>query len=97
MKVRWTQEALERLIEIDDFISTDSPDRARHFVDLLIERGDSLAENPEMGRIVPEISNPTIREILYKGYRIVYRLRNDNVEILTVFEGHRLFQIEDVE
>ena len=46
MKIRWTHEALLRLFEIEDFISQDSPDRARKFVDQIIEHVESLSDNP---------------------------------------------------
>jgi plasmid stabilization system protein ParE len=64
MKIRWIQEALLRLSEIEDLISQDSPDRARKFVDQLIEHAESLPDNPLSGRTVPEISNPDIRGLI---------------------------------
>jgi len=97
MKVRWTHEALERLIEIEDFIFKDSPPRAQHFVEYLIERGETISVNPNTGRTVPELSNPLIRELTIKGYRMVYRLRDDKIDILTVFEGHRLLNMDGIE
>jgi len=39
MKIVWTVEAIERLKEIDAYISQDSPAAAEKFVDLLFERG----------------------------------------------------------
>lgn len=97
MKVLWTHEALERLLEIEDFIAQDSPRRARQFIGLLIEKGESLSESPRRGRIVPEISNPHVRELIVEKYRVVYRLRRDQIEILTVFEGHRQLRIVEIE
>ena len=97
MKVRWTHEALVRLVEIEEFISRDSPSRARSFVDQIIERAESLPARPRIGRVVPEISNPNIRELIFKKHRIVYRVRKDVVEILTVFEGHRMLRIGEIE
>ena len=91
----WTQEALERLIEIEDYISKDSGERAAKFINQLIEHAELLSENPLSGRVVPEIVNPAIRELLFKKYRIVYRLNKDSVEILTVFEGHMLLRIDE--
>jgi plasmid stabilization system protein ParE len=44
-----------------------------------------------------EISNLCIRELIVKKYRIVYRLRRDQIEILTVFEGHRQLRIDEIE
>jgi len=97
MKVIWTKEALEKLAEIEEFIAQDSPQRAEKFISFLIERGDSISQNPEIGRLVPEISNPGIRELIAKKYRIVYRIKNDKIEILTIFEGHRLLRIDEIE
>lgn len=97
MKVLWTHEALERLLEIEKFIAQDSPRRARQFIGLLIEKGESLSENPRRGRTVPETSNPHIRELIVNKYRIIYRLRRDQIEILTVFEGHRQLKLADIE
>ncbi len=95
MKIRWTHEALERLIEIEEYISKDSPGRAVQFVEELIEHAELLPDKPRMGRAVPELANPDIRELLFKKYRIVYRLKANCIEILTVFEGHRILRIDE--
>ncbi len=44
-----------------------------------------------MGRQLPEVSGSDLRELIDGNYRIVYRVRKKNVEIITVFEAHRLF------
>jgi addiction module RelE/StbE family toxin len=90
MKIKWSHEALERLIEIEDYISKDSPARAIQFVDQLIEHAELLSDKPRIGRIVPELATPDIRELIFKKYRIVYRLQKNHLTILTVFEGHRM-------
>ena len=97
MKIRWSQEALYRLIEIEEYISKDNADRAIQFVDQLIEHAELLSGKPHMGRIVPELANPDIRELVFKKYRIIYRLKEKRIEILTVFEGHRLMRIDEIE
>ncbi|MBN1664050.1 MAG: type II toxin-antitoxin system RelE/ParE family toxin [Deltaproteobacteria bacterium] len=95
MKIVWTQEALERLTEIDAYISKDRPERASKFINQLIEHTAPLSSQPRLGRTVPELHNPNIRELIFKKYRIVYRLRENLIEILTVFEGHMLLQIDE--
>jgi len=87
VRVVWTHEALDKLSDIEDFISQDSPLRAARFVNYLIQRGEEVSKNPRIGRIVPEISNSDIREIIAKKYRIVYKIHENRIEILTVFEG----------
>ena len=97
MKLKWTDEALAQLIEIEEFIAKDSPARAAIFVDQLIEHAeDSLPDNPQIGRTVSEIANPAIRELIFKKYRIVYRLTGNSIEILSVFEGHRQLRVDEI-
>ena len=42
---------------------------------MLIARTKRLAEFPEIGRAVPELGDFTIREIVVRSYRVVYRVR----------------------
>ncbi len=96
MSVTWSQEAGKNLLDTEDFIARDSLERAVRFVDALIDHVEAiLTDNPRSGRTVPEIGSPDIRELIYRGYRIVYRLNVDRIEILTVFEGHRLLRLNE--
>ena len=98
MTATWSREAGENLVEIEEFIARDSRERAVRFVDALIDHAEAiLADNPRSGRVVPEIGNPDMRELIFRGYRIVYRLKGDAPEILTVFEGHRLLRMNGVD
>lgn len=96
MKIFWTKEALLRLQEIEEYISINNPVVAIEFVDNLISLGETLINNPEKGRIVPELSLENIRELLHKNYRIVYLVKKNSVDILTVFEGHQLLKKEEI-
>jgi plasmid stabilization system protein ParE len=96
MNVTWSNEAGNNLVEIEEFIARDSLERAVRFVDALIDHAEAiLADNTKSGRTVPETGNPDIRELIYRGYRIVYRLNGDQIDILTVFEGHRLLRLNE--
>jgi toxin ParE1/3/4 len=97
MIIRWTRESLERLAEIEAFISKDSPEKSIKFVNFLIDQAEPLKDHPKIGRIVPESGNENIREILAKNYRIIYRISKHTIDNLAVFEGHRLMQPEDLE
>ena len=96
MNIHWSKESLERLIEIEEFIAMDNIQKAEEFTDFLIEKSVVLEDNPEIGRIVPEFSDSRIRELIIKGYRLVYRVTNDRIDILTVFEGHRLIRKSEI-
>jgi addiction module RelE/StbE family toxin len=97
MKLIWTHEALDQLMAIEAYIAKNNPERAAGFVDELIGHAESLPGQPQSGRIVPEVASSGIRELIFKNYRIVYRLNEDCIEILTVFEGHRLLRMDEVE
>jgi addiction module RelE/StbE family toxin len=96
VKVVWTKESLFKLLEIEEFISKDKPTAAIHFVDKLISLAETLVDNPEKGRVVPELSLDNIRELIYKNYRIVYLIKKNSIDILTVFEGHRLLRKDEI-
>jgi plasmid stabilization system protein ParE len=89
-RIVWTRQAREDLRGIRDYIARDAPITAMSFVRRLRSAVDRLQRFPESGSIVPEFGNPMTREVFYGYYRIIYRFRNDVVEILTVFHGARL-------
>ena len=72
-----------------EFIAEDNPWKAIAFTDFLVSKSFLIEENPKIGRMVPEFSGPDIRELIVKGYRLVYRIGKNRIDVLTVFEGHR--------
>ena len=55
---------------------------------------DLLRQHPQMGRMVPEFGNDTIRELLYRQYRIIYRLVSaDRIDVLAFQTGLRPLQL----
>jgi len=96
MQLHWSKEALIHLQEIEQFIARDNPLTAIKFTDKLISIGETIPDNPVKGRIVPELAIEQIREVLYKGYRIVYNRKETSIDILTVFVGHQLLKNEEI-
>lgn len=95
-KLVWSKESLTRLQEIEDFIAEDNPKAALEFINKIINRAETITLHPKKGRIVPEIAVENIRELIYKNYRIVYLIKEKAIVILTVFEGHKLLNEEDL-
>ncbi|HVH45226.1 MAG TPA: type II toxin-antitoxin system RelE/ParE family toxin [Labilithrix sp.] len=89
--MEWTERALADLREIDDYIAADNPVAAERWVGRLIAKAEAAARHPMTGRIVPEKARIDVREVFLRTYRIVYRVRESGILVLTVFEGHRLF------
>jgi plasmid stabilization system protein ParE len=88
--VIWTEQALDDLDSICLFIARDSLMMAELFAGRIFEAVERLASFPQSGRVVPEIGRGDIREIISQGYRIIYRLAEDQVAVLTVHHGARL-------
>lgn len=63
---------------------------AATFADRVLRATDRLAEFPRMGRVLPELNTPNIREILVGSYRIVYRIKNEQAQLLAIRHGARL-------
>ena len=59
----------------------------------ILERIETLAEHPEIGRIVPELGQAFLRELIHPPLRIVYRLDPGRVRIVRVWRGERLLRI----
>lgn len=96
MKVLWTEQALSRLVEIEDFVSADDPAAAVRLIARLVDRGESLMRLWQRGRRLPEMPSSPLRELVEGNYRIVYRARKSSIEILTVFEGHQRLRRSDI-
>ena len=96
MKVLWSKESLHRLREIEEFIAQDNGTKAIEFTNFMISKSVLIENNPNIGRVVPEFANPQIRELIIKGYRLIYKISENKIDILTVFEGHRLIRESDV-
>ncbi len=94
VEILWTEEAVSNLREIEEYIARDNIEVAIDFVNKIIDQAEELTEHPKKGRVVPELSIDNIRELIYNNYRIVYLIKEKSIDILTVFESHKLLNIE---
>jgi len=84
MKVVWSFIAAGNLIENNRYIAKENPEAARAVIKDLYEAGNRIKKFPEKGRVVPEIRKNNIKEIFCRGYRIIYKIENKRITILTV-------------
>ena len=96
-KIKWTPQALEDIETIANFIARDSTYYADIFTVNIFETVERLELFPESGRTVPELNLKEIREVILGNYRIIYRLKEDIVEILTVYHSTRLLEADMTE
>jgi toxin ParE1/3/4 len=76
------------------FIARDSPQMAAVFADRTLRATDRLAKYPRSGRVVPELDVKNIRELIVGSYRFIYRLREDQVHLLTIHHAARLLDTD---
>jgi plasmid stabilization system protein ParE len=82
MRVHWTNNALAHLVDIYEHIARDSPVYAKRVIDKITRRSQQIANFPMSGRMVPEYEAEDIREIIETSYRIIYRIKPDQIDVL---------------
>ena len=90
VKLIWTDQAIDDLGNIGDYIAEDSEKYAKLTVKKLYERVEILKTFPQTGRIVPEKNEENLRELIEGNYRIIYEIISaDQINILTVYHSAR--------
>jgi len=89
MKIKWTIPAFDDLESIREYIGRDSEVYATSFIEKVLQAVEVLEEFPKIGRKVPEVNDPIIRELIFRNYRIMYRIHHDAVQIIAVVHGSR--------
>jgi addiction module RelE/StbE family toxin len=90
VRIKWLVSAKNDLKEIYDYISFDSKRYAKLQLERIQNSTEILKTQIEIGKIVDEIGDPKIREIVEGNYRIIYKIISKNeLHILMVHHGAR--------
>ncbi len=97
VQISWTFQAKNDLRAIAEYISKDSKRYAKLQVIRLKERTNILKTQIRSGRIVPEINQNEIRELIEGNYRIIYKIVTDNkIDILAIHHSARDLTIRKI-
>lgn len=96
LPLHWSTRALERVSEALDYISQHDADAAEAWVEGLFAKVEGVAQMPRMGRVVPELRREDIREVFYGRYRVIYKIKPDRVEVLTIRHMRQQFDRGDI-
>jgi toxin ParE1/3/4 len=88
-RLTWAPAAVEDLESTCEFIGRRSEQYARVVAERIVALVESIPKLPRAGSIVPEYDQDDLRERLYHHYRIIYRLRGEDVEIVRICHGAR--------
>lgn len=89
MTVQWSPRALQQVQEIFEYIVRDRPHVAVEIVEGLFDTTELLAATPEMGTPWSPDQRGDIRFILFKTYRVLYRVDQDAVYVVAVRHTRR--------
>lgn len=67
-----------------------------NFVVSIIKHLESLADNPKIGRKVPEFDVETIRELIHSPFRIIYLIEKKSIHVVLIWRSERLLKIENI-
>lgn len=96
-KIEWAGVAENDLKKIIEYIATDSPANALKLLQKIKQKASGLYILPERGRIVPELKEQGIliyRELIVAPWRIIYRISETNVYVLSVLDARQ--NVEDI-
>lgn len=93
--VIWSIPARNDLKQIYDYIAKDSKYYATNVVENIFSKAENLDEFPEIGRVVPEIGDENVRELIIYSYRLIYEVAPNDVQILAIIHGKRDFSSLD--
>lgn len=88
-QLSWSPRAVQDLEDICEFIARTSDPYARVFAARVTALAESVPDQPLLGSVVPEYGQEDLRERLFQNYRVIYRVRGTDVEIVSVIHGAR--------
>lgn len=92
-KITFAESAIKDLEEIKFwYIKHEVPDVGIRLVREIFTQVERLALFPESGRIVPEFGITNLREIIFKPFRIIYRLDKTKIRIVRIWRSERMLR-----
>ncbi len=81
MKIKFSNSFTNRLLNQIDYIAQDSPTRARKFYKDIIQKINKIPQRPLSFRKSIYFDDVNIRDLIFKGYTIVFRINEDSIEV----------------
>jgi toxin ParE1/3/4 len=85
------KDALGDLERIVAYIAPHNAEAAQRIGDELLDMAFSLGNLPRRGRVVPEFRRPELREVIVRSYRVIYRIKDREIEVVRFWHAARGF------
>ncbi len=89
LTLRWTERAVLHLEALVDYVNLTSPVDAAGIVRGIDQRLPRACTHPETGKVVLEVQDSALRELVVPPYRIFHRIRTDAIEVLAMVHERR--------
>ena len=88
MNIRYEKQFQNALYAIFSYISKDKPSASHNFKKELKSKIEDMSHNPKIYRASYYFDNENYRDLIFKGYTIIYKIENENnlISILDIFK-----------
>ena len=98
MKIFISNSAINDLESIKEYYKDEGvPHIGEQFVVSIIDHIQTLRDNPDIGRMVPEFDEVKIRELIHPPFRIVYLRESISIHVIRVWRSERLLTLPESE
>jgi plasmid stabilization system protein ParE len=86
MKINFSKDSKDFLLNLKEYISQDNPIRARQYTTKLVTRISEMLQYPYIGKINTSFDDESIREIVIDGMKIIYKIHPKSVAVLMIYK-----------
>ena len=96
MKIYVSNSAYSDLESIKEYYEEEGvPNIGKQFISAIIEHIQTLIDNPDIGRVVPEFGEERIRELIHSPFRVVYLRDKESIHVIRVWRSERLLKLPE--
>lgn len=96
MNLSFSKSAIEDLKGIKEYyLEQGVPQIGQNFVAAIVEHIETLSAHPDIGRVVPEFNDVSIRELIHSPFRVVYLSEIESIKIIRVWRSERLLKLPE--
>ncbi|GAA3938058.1 type II toxin-antitoxin system RelE/ParE family toxin [Litoribacillus peritrichatus] len=96
MNLSFSISAINDLKSIKEYYQEQGvPQISQDFVEAIISHIETLVDHPDIGRVVPEFSDDSIRELIHSPFRIVYLRESKSINIIRIWRSERLLKLPE--
>lgn len=86
VKIIYTKQVKEQLLNIKKHIAKNNKQAAILHLKLMKEKFELLQDFPYLGKVNSTFSNSSIRDLVVLGYKVIYKINQNTIELLAVYK-----------